>query len=90
MISSINPQEVIDQITKLEGGEWPNGKFIEQAFEKEGYQPVVFTKEPQTDREVLNIVEISNWLGRNSVRTVVVPKVTDNLLFIRSSRDNPH
>lgn len=89
VISSTDPQEVVDRITEIDGGEWPDGKFIEKAFEKEGYQPVVFTRDSQ-NREVLNIVEITNLFGKNLVRTIILPKITDNLLFIHSNKDNPH
>lgn len=79
VISSRDPQGVVDRITEIEGGEWPNGKFIEQVFEKEGYRPVVFTRDPQSGREVLKIVEIRTLHGRNLVSCEIIPKLADNL-----------
>lgn len=66
IISSADPQDIINKIEELDGGEWPNGQFISQSFKNKDYAPPSFGRGNDDKEIVLNTFRIGNLNGHNT------------------------
>lgn len=62
---SIEPQQIVNKIEKVDGGEWPTGDFIRQSLESGKYTSPSLGKSTLNGQPVLNVFNISNCFGHN-------------------------
>jgi hypothetical protein len=65
VIKSTDPQEVVNKIEEVDGGEWPSGDFLSSVFQNGEYKPPSLGIDSQSGKPVLNALRIENIYGHN-------------------------